>query len=104
MRDGGVMSAFVWLDYPERERRKMVDVVDLFRETWAAYSRARSSDYCRNIVRPWSRQAPKYRSLWSCFGLIVLEFGHIRYSASQRAHCHSLQQSLAFCSADAGLV
>lgn len=26
------MSAFVWLDYSERERRKMLDVVDLFRE------------------------------------------------------------------------
>ena len=22
------MSAFVWLDYPERERRKMLDVVE----------------------------------------------------------------------------
>jgi hypothetical protein len=32
MRDGGMMSAFVWLDYSERERRKMLDVVDLFRE------------------------------------------------------------------------
>ena len=27
-----LMSAFVWLDYSERERRKMLDVVDLFRE------------------------------------------------------------------------
>src|SRR5438309_11598756 len=27
-----MMSAFVWLDYSERERRKMLDVVDLFRE------------------------------------------------------------------------
>jgi hypothetical protein len=26
------MSAFVWLDYSERERREMLDVVDLFRE------------------------------------------------------------------------
>jgi len=26
-----MMSAFVWLDYSERERRKMLDVVDLFR-------------------------------------------------------------------------
>lgn len=26
------MSVFVWLDYSERERRKMLDVVDLFRE------------------------------------------------------------------------
>jgi hypothetical protein len=26
------MSAFLWLDYSERERRKMLDVVDLFRE------------------------------------------------------------------------
>ncbi|MFZ0279432.1 MAG: DUF6361 family protein [Candidatus Sulfotelmatobacter sp.] len=26
------MSAFVWLDYSERERRKMLEVVDLFRE------------------------------------------------------------------------
>ncbi len=26
------MSAFVWLDYSERERRKMLDVVDLFGE------------------------------------------------------------------------
>ena len=26
------MSQFVWLDYSERERRKMLDVVDLFRE------------------------------------------------------------------------
>ena len=26
------MSAFFWLDYSERERRKMLDVVDLFRE------------------------------------------------------------------------
>src|SRR5256886_15590883 len=26
------MSAFVWLDYSERERRKMLDIVDLFRE------------------------------------------------------------------------
>ena len=26
------MSTFVWLDYSERERRKMLDVVDLFRE------------------------------------------------------------------------
>src|SRR5258708_7276325 len=26
------MSALVWLDYSERERRKMLDVVDLFRE------------------------------------------------------------------------
>ena len=26
------MSAFVWLDYSESERRKMLDVVDLFRE------------------------------------------------------------------------
>ena len=26
------MSAFVWLDYSERDRRKMLDVVDLFRE------------------------------------------------------------------------
>jgi hypothetical protein len=26
------VSAFVWLDYSERERRKMLDVVDLFRE------------------------------------------------------------------------
>jgi len=26
------MSAFVWLDYSEHERRKMLDVVDLFRE------------------------------------------------------------------------
>jgi len=32
MRDGGTMSAFVWLDYSERERRKMLDVVDLFGE------------------------------------------------------------------------
>jgi hypothetical protein len=30
--EGFVMSAFVWLDYSERERRKMLDVVDLFRE------------------------------------------------------------------------
>src|SRR3954463_11347151 len=29
---GILMSAFVWLDYSERERRKMLDVVDLFRE------------------------------------------------------------------------
>jgi hypothetical protein len=27
-----MMSTFVWLDYSERERRKMLDVVDLFRE------------------------------------------------------------------------
>jgi hypothetical protein len=27
-----MMSAFVWLDYSERERRKMLDLVDLFRE------------------------------------------------------------------------
>ena len=27
-----MMSAFVWLDYSERERRKMLDVVDLFGE------------------------------------------------------------------------
>ena len=27
-----MISAFVWLDYSERERRKMLDVVDLFRE------------------------------------------------------------------------
>lgn len=26
------MSTFVWLDYSERERRKMLDIVDLFRE------------------------------------------------------------------------
>jgi hypothetical protein len=26
------MSEFVWLDYSERERRKMLDIVDLFRE------------------------------------------------------------------------
>jgi hypothetical protein len=26
------MSTFVWLDYSEGERRKMLDVVDLFRE------------------------------------------------------------------------
>ena len=26
------MLAFVWLDYSERERRKMLDIVDLFRE------------------------------------------------------------------------
>ncbi len=26
------MSTFVWLDYSERERRKMLDVIDLFRE------------------------------------------------------------------------
>jgi hypothetical protein len=26
------MSTFVWLDHSERERRKMLDVVDLFRE------------------------------------------------------------------------
>jgi hypothetical protein len=26
------MSAFVWLDYSERERRKMLDLVDLFGE------------------------------------------------------------------------
>ena len=32
MRDGGTMSAFVWLDYSERERRKMLDVGDLFGE------------------------------------------------------------------------
>jgi len=27
-----MISAFVWLDYSERERRKMLDVIDLFRE------------------------------------------------------------------------
>jgi hypothetical protein len=27
-----MMSAFVWLDYSERERRKMLDVIDVFRE------------------------------------------------------------------------
>jgi hypothetical protein len=27
-----MMSAFVWLDYSERERRKMLDIVDVFRE------------------------------------------------------------------------
>src|SRR5438309_2401719 len=27
-----MMSAFVWLDYSERERRKMLEVVDLFKE------------------------------------------------------------------------
>jgi Family of unknown function (DUF6361) len=27
-----MMSAFVWLDYSERERRKMLDAVDAFRE------------------------------------------------------------------------
>ena len=27
-----LMSAFVWLDYSEHERRKMLDIVDLFRE------------------------------------------------------------------------
>jgi hypothetical protein len=27
-----MMSAFVWLDYSERERQKMLNVVDLFRE------------------------------------------------------------------------
>jgi len=32
MSDGGMMSAFVWLDYSEIERRKMLEVVDLFRE------------------------------------------------------------------------
>jgi hypothetical protein len=32
MRDAGMMSAFVWLDSSERDRRKMLDVVDLFRE------------------------------------------------------------------------
>jgi hypothetical protein len=26
------MSAFVWLDYSEHERRKMLDIVDLLRE------------------------------------------------------------------------
>jgi hypothetical protein len=26
------MSAFLWLDYSERERRKMLEVVDLFKE------------------------------------------------------------------------
>src|ERR1039458_8506416 len=29
---GYIMSAFVWLDYSERERRKMLDIVDLFGE------------------------------------------------------------------------
>jgi hypothetical protein len=29
---GPPMSMFIWLDYSERERRKMLDVVDLFRE------------------------------------------------------------------------
>lgn len=27
------MSSFVWLDYSERERRKMLDVIELFRES-----------------------------------------------------------------------
>src|SRR5713101_4594225 len=27
-----MMSAFLWLDYSESERRKMLDIVDLFRE------------------------------------------------------------------------
>jgi hypothetical protein len=27
-----IMSAFGWLDYSERERRKMLDIVDLFGE------------------------------------------------------------------------
>src|ERR1035441_5423990 len=27
-----MMSTFVWLDYSEQERRKMIDIVDLFRE------------------------------------------------------------------------
>src|ERR1700681_1137461 len=27
-----IMSAFVWLDCSEREHRKMLDVIDLFRE------------------------------------------------------------------------
>jgi hypothetical protein len=27
-----MMSAFVWLDYSERERRKMLDFIDVFRE------------------------------------------------------------------------
>lgn len=29
---GSLMSSFVWLDYSEHERRKMLDIVDLFRE------------------------------------------------------------------------
>src|SRR5882757_11226925 len=29
---GPRMSQFVWLDYSEHERRKMLDIVDLFRE------------------------------------------------------------------------
>ena len=31
-RKRALMSQFVWLDYSERERRKMLDIVDLFRE------------------------------------------------------------------------
>jgi hypothetical protein len=34
------MSAFVWLDYSERERRKMLDVIDVFREHGSATSLA----------------------------------------------------------------
>jgi len=29
---GDMMSAFVWLDQTERERRKTLDVIDLLRE------------------------------------------------------------------------
>ena len=41
------MSAFVWLDYSERERRKMLDVVDLFRAPTELSHPLRASAQCR---------------------------------------------------------
>jgi hypothetical protein len=49
------MSAFVWLDYSEREHRKMLDVIDLFREhdTRGELGVGSVRDAFADIALPW---------------------------------------------------
>ena len=46
------MSEFVWLDYSERERRKMLDIVDLFREHDTDVTKTSAVDLQKAQVEP----------------------------------------------------
>jgi hypothetical protein len=56
------MSEFVWLDYSERERRKMLDIVDLFREHDTDVTKTSAVDLQKAQVERPTTSKPRPRS------------------------------------------
>ena len=81
------MSAFVWLDYSEREHRKMLDVIDLFREhdTRDELGIGSVRDAFADIALPWYEHDHDQSTVLSSRPVGVSELERLRVRSAEIA-------------------